>query len=277
MDDRHYRRPTLADRNGIGRRRAPGVEEQSAARRTMVLAVAAVIAGAVGLAALIGRPAPHSAADVPELRLSILTPTFQPPVSLLPTSPAADSAGGAPSTPTSEWVTAAGRIDRPEPPRDIPPVPASPTGGPEASPDLAIGSMVGLEVFGRSGYRIRHQNFLARVDALGPDSSELNRADSRFMVRAGFVGEGCVALESTNFPGRFLRHSSFAVRLDPRDGSSQFGGDATFCPAPTRQGAALVLQSANFRNRYLHVRDNRLFFDDLTEDQATAFTIRTPL
>ena len=79
------------------------------------------------------------------------------------------------------------------------------------------------------------------------------------------MAEGCVALESANFPGRFLRHSSFAVRLDPGDGSSLFGGDATFCPAPVRQ------------TRYLHVRDERLLLDELAEDQATAFTVRAPL
>ncbi|CAM5651512.1 hypothetical protein SPURM210S_03389 [Streptomyces purpurascens] len=39
---------------------------------------------------------------------------------------------------------------------------------------------------------------------------------------------GAVMLESVNYPGRFLRHRDFQLRLDPYQHYGQFRADASF-------------------------------------------------
>jgi hypothetical protein len=71
---------------------------------------------------------------------------------------------------------------------------------------------------------IRHFNYRARIDA-----NVTLLADSQFRVVTGLTGSGTVSLESTNFPGYFLRkRSNNEVWVDQSDGSAQFRADASF-------------------------------------------------
>lgn len=72
------------------------------------------------------------------------------------------------------------------------------------------------------------------------DGSPIHHANATFVVRPG-LGDaaGGVSFESTNFPGHFIRHSSFLLRLDKNDGSDLFKADATFYGLSGRDGSAI--------------------------------------
>jgi hypothetical protein len=76
---------------------------------------------------------------------------------------------------------------------------------------------------------LRHRDSLARTDVVDAASDATLKADATFVVRRGLADSSCYSLESRNFPGRYLRHANFRVRLDPDDGTQLFKEDATFC------------------------------------------------
>ncbi|WP_179277173.1 AbfB domain-containing protein [Actinoplanes regularis] len=116
---------------------------------------------------------------------------------------------------------------------------------------LRAGTTVALTLADNAEYRVRHRDYTARIEAIGSSSSSLDRADSSFTVRTGLGNSSCVSLESVNFPGYFLRHQNFELKLQRRDGSNLFDQDVTFCPVNIRSGAALVLRSINYPERFL--------------------------
>jgi hypothetical protein len=59
------------------------------------------------------------------------------------------------------------------------------------------------------------------------DGSRLFRGDATFCVRAGTL-PGTVALESSNYPGWFLRHRENELWVDKFDGSTAFAADRSF-------------------------------------------------
>ncbi|WP_433307240.1 AbfB domain-containing protein [Actinoplanes sp. CA-030573] len=248
--------------------------EAAHARRVLVACSIAVTAGVAGVMALI-LPLGGDEPDPVAQQITYASPwDFEPsaPVSMLP----------APSSSTSASPSAT------RPPAPPPGPPAAPvrartprpgTTPPGTAPtvDLDIGSTVGLELAGRPGRRLRHRDFIGRVDPIGPSSTDLERADSRFVVRKGLARGGCVSLESTNYPGYFLRHRDFVLRLDQRDRrrDSLFAEDATFCATPTRDGTAIVLESINYPSRSLRLRDDGVLV--LEEGSGAAFAVRSPL
>jgi hypothetical protein len=163
-------------------------------------------------------------------------------------------------------------------------VPGSGTPGGESEPGvvpLTTGTNVGLEPVAQPGYRVRHYNFVARVDPISDTSPLLARRDSSFIVRRGLADTTCVSLESVNFPGRFLRHKNFALYVDPRNGSVLFDRDATFCALTGLNGQNTSLRSLNYPTRYIRQRDARLYLDvfdgsDLMR-QAGTFAVRPAL
>jgi hypothetical protein len=60
------------------------------------------------------------------------------------------------------------------------------------------------------------------------DGSAVFRADATFCGRAGLAGGGTTSFESFNFPGRYLRHYAYEMRLDLRASDAAFAGDASF-------------------------------------------------
>ncbi len=164
------------------------------------------------------------------------------------------------------------------PPRDRPvsrssPSPSKTTSKSTSTPSavtLRVGSTVDLPLADRPGYRVRHRNFLGRIDAIGAASSALDRADSTFTVRAGLGNSGCVSFESVNFPGYFIRHQNFEIKLTRQDRSDLFARDATFCPVTIRSGAALTLRSINYPKRFVTESGGRLYLRETTAAQALA-------
>ncbi|WP_428965904.1 family 43 glycosylhydrolase [Micromonospora fluostatini] len=101
---------------------------------------------------------------------------------------------------------------------------------------------------------VRHYEHRARVEP-----NVTNLADSQFRVVTGLAGSGTVSLESTNFPGYYLRHRGYAGYVERNDGSTLFAGDASFHRRPgLAASAGISLESQNFPGRYLRHRDGLL-------------------
>ncbi|MBE1879027.1 AbfB domain-containing protein [Myceligenerans pegani] len=108
----------------------------------------------------------------------------------------------------------------------------------------------------------RHAGFDMRIDA---DISPA--ADALFRVVPGLAGSGTVSFESENYPGRYIRHEDFALKLRANDGSTLFSQDASF-----RQMAGLAnagwasFQSYNFPDRYIRHANYALRIDPVSTD-----------
>ncbi|WP_198170780.1 AbfB domain-containing protein [Actinoplanes awajinensis] len=135
---------------------------------------------------------------------------------------------------------------------------------------LSAGSTVALTLADNSGQRVRHRSFIGRVDTIGASSKALDRADSSFTVRVGLGNSGCSSLESVNYPGYFLRHQNYQIKLQRNDGSDLYRRDATFCAVTIRSGDALALQSINYPKRFVVESDSRLALRETSADGALA-------
>ena len=193
-----------------------------------------------------------------------------------------DPAGATPTaTPSGAVEVTAERRSGPEPAitwtRTGAESPTSAPANPHHPRGPRVGATVGLEPDGRPGYRVRHRNFLGRVDRIDAGSSALDKADSRFTVRAGLADPDCFSLESVNYPHRFLRHRNFVIHLERNDGTALFAADATFCAVPGQQSAAFSLRSYNYPNRFVVERNSALSLPQTSAGKATAFVVRPPL
>lgn len=95
---------------------------------------------------------------------------------------------------------------------------------------------------------IRHFNYRARID-----TNVTVLADSQFRIVAGFAGTGTVSLESTNFPGYYLRtRSNGEVWVDQSDGSAGFQSSASFYQrAGLSDSAGVSFESYATSGRYI--------------------------
>ncbi|MGI5215386.1 family 43 glycosylhydrolase [Plantactinospora sp. CA-290183] len=74
---------------------------------------------------------------------------------------------------------------------------------------------------------VRHADYRLRVDV---DVREL--ADTQFRFVPGFSGPGRVALQSVNFPDRYVRVDGAEVRIDPYEDSDAYARAASFVRVP---------------------------------------------
>jgi Alpha-L-arabinofuranosidase B (ABFB) domain len=263
--------------------------EASVARARHVLiacciAAAAAVLGTVTLLLPGGDdllPAPPAAMEFPTPAADPLTAPVPAAESTVPLSPGVPAPPGGPAPP----VEAANSIGLPAgaslptsvttgaPPRSRPAPSTTATRRPPPPPGLTVGTTVGLEVRSRPGFRVRHRDFLARVDRISAASSAADRADANFAVRRGLARATCFSLESVNFPGRFLRHRDFVIHLDARDGTPLFAQDATFCP--TGGTGPITLRSVNYPDRGIALRGDGSL--QLAAGGVIAFVVRGAL
>ncbi|GIM89148.1 AbfB domain-containing protein [Paractinoplanes toevensis] len=245
--------------------RSPADSER--ARRVLLACGVAVVTGVAAIMALILTGDGEGGDVLGPAAAPIVFPSYEPltPVSLLP--PPASSSAAPPVILPTRTLPVAEHTTRPTPSRS--PSAATTTKAPVV--DLVAGSRVGLEIAGRPGVRLRHRNFVARAERI---TTSLDQADSIFTVRKGLARDSCVSLESVNYPNYFLRHRNFVLRLEQRDrrGGELFERDATFCPARTGDGSAVFLESINYPDRALHLRDDDIVH--LDQGAGTAFVVR---
>jgi GH43 family beta-xylosidase len=113
---------------------------------------------------------------------------------------------------------------------------------------------------------VRHFDFRARLDA---DIATL--ADSQFRIVPGLAGTGTVSLESTNFPGYYLRHRNFEMWVERSDGSAGFRADASFVRrAGLASSSGVSFESQNFPGRYLRHSSNLMYLQAVPDATARA-------
>ncbi|MGC5287632.1 family 43 glycosylhydrolase [Micromonospora sp. DT231] len=115
---------------------------------------------------------------------------------------------------------------------------------------------------------IRHWEYRARIEP-----NVTNLADSQFRIVNGLAGGGSVSLESTNFPGYYLRHRGYALYVERNDGSALFGGDASFRrQSGLADSAGISLESHNFPGRHVRHRAGLLYVEPVSSsaDRASA-------
>ncbi len=122
-----------------------------------------------------------------------------------------------------------------------------------------------------TGGFVRHWEYRVRLDADVP-----TLADSQFRIVPGLAGGGTVSLESTNFPGYYLRHRNFEAWVERNDGTATFRGDASFTRRTGLTGSGVSFESSNFTGRYLRHANNLLYVQAVatSTDRADAtFTL----
>jgi hypothetical protein len=115
---------------------------------------------------------------------------------------------------------------------------------------------------------VRHKNLSVLLDA-----SISPAEDARFHVATGLadLADDCVSFESRNFPGYYLRHVGFTLKLEANDGSAQFAADATFRRvAGLADGAWTSFRSYNYPDRYLRHAAYVLRIDPITDAAGRA-------
>ncbi|SIQ86459.1 Galactose oxidase, central domain [Rhizobium sp. RU20A] len=134
---------------------------------------------------------------------------------------------------------------------------------------LTIGSVTAFEPVTWQGYLIRHANFLGYMSKIGQGSSAVDKADSTFTVRAGLSNNACYSLESKNYPGYYLRHENFRIKLAKNDNSQTFRTTATFCarPALSGQGGAVSLESVDWPGYF--IRHQNFALSIMKDDGST--------
>lgn len=255
-------------------------------RRSAVVfcaAVACLLAIGVALTQLRERPpAPEASRETNSQAPAPAAPLM--PSAYVPATPsAAGQLGAVAPTRAASSRPPARRVTQQRPPVQAANPPATGRTTPAPAPDptrgqttppapgLRIDAPVSLELAGAAGLMVRHRDFRARVDRIGPGSSALDRADARFVVREGLADDDCVSFEASNYPGRFLRHRDFELRLDRRDQTRLFDQDATFCPEA--RGGAVALRSHNYPGRFVTESRTQLRLTGT----ATRFVVRPPL
>lgn len=111
---------------------------------------------------------------------------------------------------------------------------------------------------------VRHADSGVRID---PDVTPA--LDGQFRVVQGLADDGSqyVSFESENYPGHYLRHYNYELRLEPNDGSTLFAQDATFGQvAGLADPSWSSFRSYNFPDRYIRHYDYSLRIDPIGTD-----------
>ncbi|ANZ41599.1 alpha-arabinofuranosidase [Lentzea guizhouensis] len=140
----------------------------------------------------------------------------------------------------------------------------------DGTPDFGIPvpdgpTPVRLKAYNATSF-VRHWEYRARLDT---DVSPL--ADSQFKVITGLAGSGTVSLESTNFPGYYLRHRNNELWVERTDSSTLFRNDASFTQrAGLAASSAVSFESLNFPGTYVRNNGGLLFLQAVTDAQGRA-------
>lgn len=132
---------------------------------------------------------------------------------------------------------------------------------------------------------IRHRSFLGYIDPIVRNDMQA-RKDATFRIVPGLAGK-CNSFESINYPGYFLRHQYFRIKLDKQTGDQLFKDDATFCISPgLANPKGISFASVNFPGYYIRHSNfelwlnqpdgSRLYNQDATFAIAPALTDNSP-
>ena len=139
-----------------------------------------------------------------------------------------------------------------------------------------------LQSFNYQDHHVRHKDYLGYISPINSSSSTLEKNDATWNIKPGLANTRAVSLESKNYPGFYLRHQNYRLKLNQNDHTDLFVADATFWP---KEGLAdknaISLMSFNYPDHYIRHRNYELWLDlqasdDLFKKDAT-FDIVPPL
>ncbi|WP_262286399.1 sigma-70 family RNA polymerase sigma factor [Micromonospora sp. MA102] len=195
-------------------------------------------------------------------------PTHPPPTASAPVA--------APTSPARATPSPTPAVPAP-PPRSATPPAARPSTGRTAS--LTVGRLVSLESAGGTGRYVTTVDGLGVLLPVGPDSADAARRQATFAVLAGLADADCFSFRARD--GRYLRHSSWRLRLSPADGTELFRGDATFCARDGAVRSSIALEASNYPGWFLRHRDGQLWVDQVDGSAGfradSAFRVRPAL
>jgi RNA polymerase sigma factor (sigma-70 family) len=120
-----------------------------------------------------------------------------------------------------------------------------------------------------------------RYIAVAGDSGVLAPAGRRATLRAvaGLAKPSCFSFRSAD--GRYLRHSSFRLRLDAEEPTVLFRRDATFCPRAGFRPGSVSLESVNFPGFFLRHEGDEMWLDQFDGSanfrSDSSFVVRPPI
>ena len=87
----------------------------------------------------------------------------------------------------------------------------------------------------------------------------------------GLAGGNTVSLESTNFPGYYLRHRNWEVWVERNDASSTYRADASFAQRTGLSNSAGVsFEAINYPGQYLRHSGGLLYLRTVTDATGNA-------
>lgn len=185
---------------------------------------------------------------------AVTTATWITPAS--PDRPAVAAPTSAPAPVASAPAVA------PEPPAaPEPPSPRSPSVASPSTPgtDPFASGLASLESVSAAGLMVTTADDLGVLAQVGAGSDAEGRKRATFAVVPGLAQPSCVSFRAQD--GRYLRHSSWRLRLSPDDGTELFRGDATFCVRAGAVPDSVSLESSNYPGAFLRHRGTELWVD----------------
>ncbi|MDG4828640.1 AbfB domain-containing protein [Solwaraspora sp. WMMD1047] len=183
-----------------------------------------------------------------------------------------DSPTGTPTptpTPAPDPPGGSGGNPAPEPPPATSAAAAAPTPTPAG---LRSNVQRSLRLAASPDRYVRHRSGLGFVDQVTGSSPAATREQASFTVVTGLADRDCYSFRGAD--GRYLRHFAFRIRYDADDRSDVFERDATFCPRSFgRGGGSIVLESENFRGRFIRNRNGELFLDPIEYSSSFAESV----
>ena len=85
---------------------------------------------------------------------------------------------------------------------------------------------------------LRNDGFILLLeDAVNVKDNDIFNLDSTWRIREDQFFPGFIRFESVNYPGRFIRHQGYTLKVHPDDGSGLWLNDASFQILPTGENA----------------------------------------
>ncbi len=134
--------------------------------------------------------------------------------------------------------------------------------GPRVSNQPYVGRYWSLQSYNYTLQYARHRNSLGYISTISSFSNSVDKLDATFEIVNGLADPGCISFNSRNYPGSYLRHNTYRLRMDGYDGSDLFRRDATFClKSGLAHGAAMSFESYNLPGHYIRHRDGALWVE----------------
>jgi RNA polymerase sigma factor (sigma-70 family) len=184
---------------------------------------------------------------------TVTWPTPTPPGRQVLAAPTSAPTAGPVATATFTAPSSSPVVPTPSRPSPVAATPSSTDAEPFT---LGLASFESINAVGLVVTTVDDLGVLERVDASG-DAPARERAT--FVVVRGLADPSCVSFRAND--GRYLRHSSWRLRLSPDEGTELFRGDATFCVRAGSVPESVSLESSNYPGAFLRHRGNQLWVD----------------